>query len=342
MPTTSSLIKAFTDMGSSFRDELTLYSHMSISGIEWFNVRGSGRVRVVGCDSSRQYEVLRGFLVYAIQGVSVVYDSVGEALGYYSDAIASYITLGERWGVKTLKDTIISSSAKTLEARLAYNASSRVDNIEYILFDGSYPSFVEALLVSKRLYGELARSSYSLWVDRVKLVGDLIEKYKVVFISKSVSKSYLTGEDRVKALLDSKAIRVPDFIVVDKISQQDTGYIWYENPYFKLKETTIEEAGKAGAKISRYYTLTYARLHPRGRIYQVTIPGKASREEVEEIIADLTLLSSEGYPTPLTIPHHTSRITRREFKDLLSYVLAYTETGREPLEHVLTTNIIRE
>ncbi|MEM0482936.1 MAG: DNA double-strand break repair nuclease NurA [Nitrososphaerota archaeon] len=108
-----------------------------------------------------------------------------------------------------------------------------------------------------------------------------------------------------------------------------------KNPYFEIKSGTIEMARKKGVNLEKWYTLIYILLHPVRRLYQLTIPGKLSKSEVEQIVKIILRVSPEGYPQPLSIPHHTSRLTGKDFRSLITLTIPQVETGREPLEQIV-------
>ncbi len=344
------LIVMFRNVGFEISRLLSEYGRVEVRGGEWVPVEGSSRGVYVGVDSSRQSELYRFFFVYAVQGVSIVYDSVEGMLLKVSGADVDFVELAGsgRLGFSSrFRDAIISSTSRNLEVFLVQEAVSKFRDISLVLMDGSYASFTVPVLIPPQVSGKfkgLSRVVDKLregWSRRVKIMNSISREFKVAFISKSISKTYIASEEnpRIEVTIDNRRIAIPDFMVASFIALREgarkPGFLWYENPYFEIKSGTIEMARKEGANIEKWYTLTYVLLHPTGRLYQLTTPGKLSKREVEQIVEALLRVSPEGYPQPLSIPHHTSRLTRKDFKSLITLAVPQAETGREPLEQTI-------
>ena len=72
MPVTTSLHERFRGVGRELLDLLSLYDSLNVSGAEWIPVEGSSPVSAAGADSSRQVEVYRGVIIYAVQGYAIL------------------------------------------------------------------------------------------------------------------------------------------------------------------------------------------------------------------------------------------------------------------------------
>jgi hypothetical protein len=343
MPVTTSLHERFRGVGRELLDLLSLYDSLSVSGAEWIPVEGSFPVSAAGADSSRQVEVYRGVILYAVQGYAILVSRNGLS-DRVEDASVGYIEISEasKVGVKVARDSLVSSTAKTLEVSLLHRLAGG-GGVDLLLFDGSYESFLGPILVFK---GELRKASpklaeriRGLWEHRLRVLDELYRRARLIFISKSSGKLNLVKRGGVKAVLGDREYQVPDFIVVRRILSSmrppKPGFLWYENPYMELKRGECDEVKRVAPSLSCWYTLTYVLLHPAGKAYQLTTPGRLSREEVEELVKQLMHVSPDGYPYLLSVAHHSSRLTRSDFKSLVALLTPELETGREQLEQTL-------
>lgn len=350
MPISSDLVDSLKRMGVDLLDRISSYDSLVVKDIEWVPVDRVSPASTAGVDSSRQYEVYRGFIVYAIQGYAVALTREGSLLASLGDADSGYLDVVEasRIGVRVARDSLISSASKTLEVRLL-NSIVKNWGVELALLDGSYESFLGPILVFK---GELRKAAprlagkiRELWEGRVKLLNEIAGLARLAFISKSSSKSTLVERGGVRVESEGSTVVVPDFIVVRRalatMNVRTPGFIWYPNPYVELRKGGDEVVAIA-SRLSRWYTLTYILLHPAGRVYQLTIPGKLGKEEVREIVEKLRSIAPDGYPRPLSIAHHLSTLRRGEFKKLLSMIIPHLETGREELERVIGGSMLEE
>jgi len=343
LPLSTSLFERFKSIGRELLDLLNLYDSLTVTGAEWVPVEGSSPTSVAGADSSRQYEVYRGVVIYAVQGYAISISREGVVDGSVEGADVGFIEVSEvaGVGVKAARDSLLSSTSKTLEVSLLHEVSGK-HGVELSLLDGSYESFLGPILVFKgglrRASPRLAEKITWLWEHRLKLLNSLYDKVELAFISKSSSKLNLVRYGGVKVKLGESEYQVPDFIVVKRVlsslKQLKPGFLWYEKPYLELRKG-CSEVKRIAPKLSCTYTLTYILLHPAGRPYQLTIPGKLSKEEVEELVRKLKHVSPDGYPQPLSTTHHLSRLKRGEFKKLTALIAPELETGREQLEQTL-------
>jgi hypothetical protein len=340
---TPSLYEEFVRAGRGLRELLSLYESLSVSGAEWVPVEGSSPVSVAGADSSRQCEVYRGVIVYAVQGHAVLVPPGGPSV-WVEGASVGYIEVSEasRVGVGVAREALASSAAKTLEVSLLHRLASG-GGVDLLLFDGSYESFLGPILVFK---GELRRASpklaeriHGLWEDRLRMLGELYGRARLAFVSKSSGKLNLVERGGVRVTLGGREYRVPDFIVVRRILSGvrplKPGFLWYENPYVELGGWECEHVERV-AGLPCTYTLTYVLLHPAGKAYQLTVPGRLSREEVAELVRQLVHVSPDGYPYPLSATHHSSKLHRSDLRSLVALIAPELETGREQLEHTTT------
>ncbi|MDM7274769.1 MAG: DNA double-strand break repair nuclease NurA [Thermoprotei archaeon] len=349
MPVTGELLALFRSVGSEVSRLLSEYRRVEVEGGEWVPVGGSLGGVYIGVDSSRQSELFRFFFIFAVQGVAVVYDASRGVISNVSDADVGYVELAGsgKFGFSSRnRDALISSSSRNLEVSLAHEALSRSKSADLILMDGSYASFTVPVLISPKVYErfkeleKLVDRLHEGWAQRIRMLGSLSKSSRIAFISKSVTKTHLTSEEnpRIKATVDGRKTVIPDFMAANLIAAREgrkPGFLWYDNPYFEIRSGTIDMAKREGITMEKWYTLTYILLHPAGRLYQATMPGKLTKGEVEQIVKTLLKVSPEGYPQPLSIPHHTSRLTRRDFKSIIALTIPQTETGREPLEQVV-------
>ncbi len=343
MPISSDLIDSFRRVGVELLEQARIFESLEVEGVEWVPVEGFSPSVVAGVDSSRQHETYRGFIVYAVQGYSLSMAPDGGLIAGVGGADAGYLSVVEasRVGVRVARDALVSSVSKTLEvkllSRVAEGSGARV-----ALLDGSYESFLGPILVFsgelRKAVPELAGRIRGLWEERVKLLDRLAGFTRLAFISKSSSKSTLVERGGVTVRLKESEVRVSDFIVVkrviDSVKPRTAGFIWYPNPYQELRKGG-DEVGRVASRLGRWYTLTYILLHPAGRPYQLTIPGKLSKEEVAWVVETLKPLSPDGYPRPLSVAHHLSTLKRSEFRKLASMILPHLETGREELERTV-------
>ncbi len=343
MPVSTSLFDRFRGVGRELQDLLSLYGSLTVSGAEWIPVEDSSPISAAGADSSRQFEVYRGVILYAVQGYAISVSSEGTIVGSVEGADVGYVEISEvaKVGAKVARDSLVASTSKTLEVSLLYEVSS-VHDAELLLFDGSYESFLGPILVLK---GELRKASpklasriLKLWEERLRLFNNLYDRARLTFISKSSSKLNLVKHGGVSVKLGEHEYQVPDFIVVRKILSSlkplKPGFLWYENPYMELRKG-CDEIKRVAPKLSCWYTLTYILLHPAGKVYQLTIPGKLAKEEVAEIVRQLKHISPDGYPQPLSTTHHLSLLRRDEFRRLIALIAPELETGREQLEQTI-------
>ena len=342
MPVTSSLYEEFRSAGRGLRELLSLYESLSVSGAEWVPAEGSPpAVAVAGADSSRQHEVYRGVIIYAVQGHAMLMPPEGPGV-WAEGASVGYIEVSEasRVGVRVAREALISSAAKTLEVSLLHRLAGG-GGVGLLLLDGSYESFLGPILVFR---GELRKASprlaeriYGLWEDRLRMLDELHSKAGLAFISKSSGKLNLVKHGGVKVSHGDREYQVPDFIVVRRILSGvrplKPGFLWCENPYMELGGWECELVERV-AGLPCLYTLTYVLLHPAGKAYQLTVPGRLSREEVAELVGRIKRVSPDGYPYPLSAPHHSSKLHKNDLKTLVTLIAPELETGREQLEHV--------
>jgi hypothetical protein len=337
---TFSLYEEFARAGRELQELLGLYESLSVSGAEWVPVEGSSPVVAAGADSSRQYEVYRGVVIYAVQGHAVLTPPEGPSV-WAEGASVGYIEVSEasKIGLGVAREALVSSAAKTLEVSLSHRLAGG-GGVDVLLFDGSYESFLGPILVFR---GELRKASprlaervHRLWEDRLGMLGELHGRARLAFVSKSSGKLNLVERGGVKVLHGDMEYRVPDFIVVRRVLSNvkppKPGFLWCENPYMELRGWECEHVERA-AGLPCTYTLTYVMLHPAGKAYQLTVPGRLSREEVAELVGQIKRVSPDGYPYPLSAPHHSSKLRKTDLKSLVALIAPELETGREQLEH---------
>jgi hypothetical protein len=121
LPVTSSLYEEFRSAGRGLQELLGLYESLSVSGAEWVPAEGSPPVAAAGADSSRQYEVYRGVMIYAVQGHAVLTPPEGPS-AWAEGASAGYMEVSEasRVGFGVAREALVSSAAKTLEVSLLH------------------------------------------------------------------------------------------------------------------------------------------------------------------------------------------------------------------------------
>jgi hypothetical protein len=343
LPVTSSLYEEFRSAGRGLQELLGLYESLSVSGAEWVPAEGSPPVAAAGADSSRQYEVYRGVIIYAVQGHAVLTPPEGPS-AWAEGASAGYMEVSEasRVGFGVAREALVSSAAKTLEVSLLHRLAGG-GGADVLLFDGSYESFLGPILVFRgelRKAGpRLAERVRRLWEDRLGMLGELHGRARLAFVSKSSGKLNLVERGGVKVSRGDMEYRVPDFVVVRRILSgvrpPKPGFLWCENPYMELGGWECEHVERA-AGLPCTYTLTYALLHPAGKAYQLTVPGRLSREEVAELVGQIKRVSPDGYPYPLSAPHHSSKLRKTDLRSLVALIAPELETGREQLEHTAT------
>jgi hypothetical protein len=340
---TRSLYEEFRRAGRGLRELLSLYESLSVSGAEWVPAEGSSPAVAAGADSSRQHEVYRGVIVYAVQGHAVLTPPEGPSV-WVEGASAGHIEVSEasRVGVRVAREALISSTAKTLEVSLLHRLAGG-GGADLLLFDGSYESFLGPILVFK---GELRKASprlaeriHKLWEGRLRMLDELHSRARLAFISKSSGKLNLVRHGGVKAVHGDRELQVPDFIVVRRVLSSarplKPGFLWCENPYMELRGWECELVERT-AGLPCLYTLTYVLLHPAGKAYQLTVPGRLTREEVAELVGQIKRVSPDGYPYPLSATHHSSKLLKSDLKSLVALIVPELETGREQLEHTAT------
>jgi hypothetical protein len=343
LPVTQSLYEEFRSAGRGLLELLSLYESLSVSGAEWVPIEGSSPAVVAGADSSRQVEVYRGVIIYAVQGHAVLTPPEGPSV-WVEGASVGYIEVSEasKVGVRVVREALASSTAKTLEVSLLYRLAGG-GGVDLLLLDGSYESFLGPILVFR---GELRKASPNLaerirglWEGRLRMLGELYSGARLAFISKSSGKLNLVERGGVKVLHGDRELQVPDFIVVRRIlsgaKPPKPGFLWCENPYMELGGWECELVERT-AGLPCQYTLTYILLHPAGKAYQLTSPGRLTREEVGELVAQIKHVSPDGYPYPLSAPHHSSKLRKNDLKSLVALIAPELETGREQLEHTAT------
>jgi hypothetical protein len=185
----------------------------------------------------------------------------------------------------------------------------------------------------------LAERIHRLWEGRLRTLDELHGRARLAFISKSSGKLNLVERGGVKVVLGDREYRVPDFVVVRRIlsgaKPPRPGFLWCENPYMELGGWECELVERV-AGLPCTYTLTYMLLHPAGKAYQLTVPGRLTREEVAGLVAQIKRVSPDGYPYPLSAPHHSSKLRKTDLKTLVALIAPELETGREQLEHAAT------
>ncbi|MEN2999068.1 MAG: DNA double-strand break repair nuclease NurA [Acidilobaceae archaeon] len=320
MPVSPPLFREFGKMWDELRVWLALLENVKAEGLEWVEVEPSHAPSVVASDSSRHQLLLRYALIYAAQGVAVRYE--GRVAEQIEDALVDFAVVGGYRGQKEIWEGLVSNRFKTLEVSLA----SRLRG-DYVLLDGSYPSFVASRLGEPPEKGSILEKYYEQarksWEGRISLLEKMEGERKLVFLSKSVSKAHLT--EKIKVRLGEEAIRPPDFVIAEILSRgRGAGFLWSENLVYSIR-TGGEE---------RRYTLTYARFKPRGPLFQLTVPGEPGLGELRRIVSHLSYISPAGYPEPLAEAHHLSLLKYKEFKELVKGLGALAETGREVLEQL--------
>ncbi len=338
---TPSLYEEFVRAGRGLRELLSLYESLSVSGAEWVPVEGSSPAAAAGADSSRQWEVYRGVIIYAVQGHAVLTPPEGPSR-WVEGASVGYLEVSEASRVGVAREALASSAAKTLEVSLLHRLAGG-GGAGLLLFDGSYESFLGPILVFR---GELRKASpglaeriHRLWEDRLRMLGELYGRAGLAFISKSSGKLNLVERGGVRVSYGGRELQVPDFVVVRRILSSarppKPGFLWCENPYVELGGWECELVERV-TSLPCLYTLTYVLLHPAGKAYQLTVPGRLTREEVAELVAQVKSVSPDGYPYPLSAPHHSSKLHKSDLKTLVTLIAPELETGREQLEHTAT------
>ncbi|MEM1927348.1 MAG: DNA double-strand break repair nuclease NurA [Acidilobaceae archaeon] len=339
MPVFEELVDRMRLVRGRVEEIVARISEMRVEGLEWVPLSGGGGgdLLVVASDSSRRHKNFRGVVVYAVQGVAVVYHASRGVLWSETDADAGAIELVGRSErrLRRLVEAVLDNSAKNMEVRTVERAMRRGFKPGYALFDGSYESFVEAILVSPRQ--PLGESLSRGWRERLEQLGRIVESTRAVFVSKNVSKPVLVRDCGVRVKIAGEDAEVPDFLIVWRVLREESakapGILWPARPYVAVSES---EAASSASGLPSVYTVFYALLSPWGKAYKLTVPGQITLEEAEKIAGDLAVLSvNDGYPHPLAVAHHLCSLKRGEFERLLALTAPELESGREPLDNVI-------
>ncbi|MCX8165346.1 MAG: DNA double-strand break repair nuclease NurA [Acidilobaceae archaeon] len=334
MPVLDSLLRELERMRGELKASLSQLSEIQIEGLEWIDVEPTRPPSVVASDSSRHQALERYALIYAAQGIAVKYE--GGLKEQKEGAVVDYVLMGGYRGQRAIWDGLVSNRFKTLEVQLASQLES-----QYVLFDGSYSAFLAAklppLLEDSEHLAKYYRQAKESWQERVKTLRNMRrEGRKLVFVSKSVTRAYLTEGDRVK--IGGGGLRPPDFAIVESLSGRGrVGFAWSERLVYTRKLPKWEEAEGGLQEEDLVFTLTYARLKEGGPLFQLTVPGEVKERELREMVSHLSYLSPAGYPQPLADAHHLSLLKHKEFMELVRGFGILTETGREVLEQIART-----
>ncbi|MEM0340875.1 MAG: DNA double-strand break repair nuclease NurA [Acidilobaceae archaeon] len=343
MPVVEGLLDKVLGVREHIEKALAKMRSIKVEGLEWIplELQEAKDLLFVASDSSRQHENFRGLFIYAVQGVAVAYSTAEGVLKREVDSDARVIELvGKK--VRRFVEAILDNSSKRLEVKLVEKIIENNVSPSYVLFDGSYESFAQAILVPFRR--SFREEIYAMWKERVESLARILKSFQTVFISKSIKRTYLNKECGITVRLGDNEIEVPDIIIIGKVINEakvkTSGILWPAKPYIELRNAPLWR-GKAELEaldnLSEKYTMFYALLSPWGRVYRITVPKEISLQEAEEIVRDLSVVSvNDGYPHPLAVVHHLSKLTRKDFKDMLALVAWDLESGREPLNYTIS------
>lgn len=337
MPVMRSLYEEMRGLGPKIEEYLSsIAKDTRIEGLSWIEVeRGAPReLEVAGADASTHSAVRSGLLIYAAQGVGVRH---GKEIRRSHGAAADFIEMVTRRSGRALVwDSVVSNHFRTLEVELAMKVS---DGAEYVLFDGHYGPFAthgrriaerkedHERLAPPEFYRRLLERASELRARRLSLLRELAKRSRLIFISKTIRRAYLTMDKRVIVKRGDEEISPPDYLIVELVRRSETGFALSSDPCYSIS--------KGLADIPERYTLIYASLSA-GTLYQITIPGcDYSEGELREIVSDLIAASPGGYPKVLYEAHHLSLVKTKEFKDLVEMAFIKGRSGREALESAL-------
>jgi NurA-like 5'-3' nuclease len=174
---------------------------------------------------------------------------------------------------------------------------------------------------STKLYEEVSRFGnvcahcYLEYLEYLCALRDVL-KYNVIGISKTSTSNTIFKAD------------VPDIAIFSSSTN-----VGYSNP----KYVNISDSLKRSFPIlenffrGKEFTVFYVRLQEKKNVLKIEIPFRASKDEVENIIAKLMKISVDGYPYVLRKAHNDVVIKKKDMERIINILGLKERTGREML-----------
>jgi hypothetical protein len=249
--------------------------------------------RLAGIDSSFNYRRYKGFYLYAIAGVSIT--SKGDLIvNPIVKLDVEKLMYDKSRGYISPRNILLIRCMK-IEYELAKRSAKEVDDIDFLLIDGS---------IIARFYDQRFKQYY---YDDIKGLSeyykDLLRSDNIIFVAKnSESNSILNGS-------------LADIYYFSKVTSKP-GYA-YE--YQRINDEDI--------------TVAYVRLRSCTPIIKVEIPSKRDEKDIREIIDMLALESVSGYPYVLRLAHERCKISDDDMSRIEDMIgLSIEEGDREVLD----------
>jgi len=309
--------------------------------------------RVSATDGSLNFMEFRGFMLYAINAVSILYSRNG---------FEKEVKTGKVGLLPPSENVLerVRAQMGILEAKTTLNLIEEGE-LDLSLIDGSFISFLVKLrgiendikmfinldpdfmekyinainepkldilaeekatdIIGRDLDTDVLLNSM-LTLEKVELLNVLIKLFrryggKLVAISKtSTSRRYFRYSLK------------PDLVIFDKLTQ-NTGF---SKP--NVVKLSLPKALKNYLDFSEdlMFTVFYARLEPREQVFRIEVFGERSMEDIKKLLDDLSVFTVRGYPYPLRRAHQEVEIRGEDMLRIYRILSLYhEERGREVL-----------
>ncbi|MFQ5815825.1 MAG: DNA double-strand break repair nuclease NurA [Candidatus Hydrothermarchaeaceae archaeon] len=322
-------------------DGLLGLSKEAVSKGHWNSARfNEKRVSISAEDGSANHISYKGFILYAVNALAILYD------GHVEEFSASDIGILEPYRIEER----LALYRSIFEIKVALEA---LDHSKILLLDGSmssdlgtpkYPGMdlnskekeevlallpevekklTEEHLVAKGLSGEFKekRTEKTLFLEYLEYLACLVRLLeggmdKVVGVSKTSTRTSL-----IEGL--------PDVAVYERISGK--------SGYSELKKEPL--ASKFRRRFfahdeflnSIVFTSCYARLVDGKGVLFIEMPKEVDEGDVVDILEKMRAVSVDGYPYPLRKAHREVVITNRDMRVIKNSIGLTAKTGREVL-----------
>ncbi len=308
----------------------------------WKSIRFNEKKIPIGAeDGSANHISYKGFVLYAVNSLAVVYD------GHAKEYCASDIGILE----PHLIEDRLALCRSILEFKVALKALPHSD---IFLLDGSLssdlgsPKFPGGELNSKEKQEVLAllpEVEARLTEERL-IARELSKEFKENRIAKTIFLEYLEYLACIVRLLEEGLDKIigisktstraslieglPDISIYERLSK--------ESGFSELKREPL--ASKFRRRFPAYdeflnsvvFTSCYARLVDGKGVLLVEIPREIGEDEVVNILEGIKAVSVDGYPYPLRKAHKEVVITNRDMQVISNSLGLIAKTGREVLK----------
>lgn len=304
-----------------------------LKNFHWHTVDVETSCSCAAVDSSFLAIESRIGYIYAIQGIAAVYDMENGIVrqvcsSIFSDMGFINVKPTKKYGIvhRSLYKKVLAEYAYMLELKNVLNVVKKRP-CDLILMDGSLASFI------------VNRSTKDFDISIESVAGVLrlneVESEKSDYLTTLSSKKYSVFVAKSSNAGFYTQGLCPDMYVLElarlyKLKPySDPGFL--EPLVLDAKLTLFKLVKSVGIPID-IFTVTYARFREGIPVYQLSLPYKATVDEVKYVYSCVKKWSAPGYPTPLEYVHRFSKLPRKSLINAMMFLGIPIASGREIIE----------